>query len=85
LTPSLSARPVGIATTAPSLGVSVEVGLDQLDGASILFEVQGHATNLATGIFLQAFDVVHELFVEREARSARADAVQGPGADLLIR
>jgi len=68
--------PVGVAVTPALLVGPVEPGLNGLDLACVVFDVQGRGADAGVGVLLQALDLAAEALVERESGGAWADAVQ---------
>ena len=73
------ADPAWVAVTPALLVGSVESGLDCLDLACVVLDVQRRGADGGVGIFLQPFHLAAEPLVERESGGTRADAVQCPG------
>src|SRR5260221_215238 len=78
------AHPVVVAVT-PALVVGlVESGLDRLDFACVVFDVQRGSADGGVGVFLEPFHLAAEALVERESGAARADGMQRPDPGLRV-
>src|SRR5215470_1410151 len=85
LAPTFLADPVGVAV-APALLVGlVQAGLDRLDLAGVMLDVQSCGADPGIRVLLEPLHLAAEPLIQREPGGARADAVQRPGPGLRVR